>query len=105
MQTRYFFGSIEISDREKTYIDRKLLKCKKLLNHYSDEELSSEIEIERDRRGFWNIVGMIQTPHEQYRVNKKDRDLRRAVDMLERALMKQIKRDREKIRDEKRKRA
>lgn len=96
---RYLFSSTRIDDIEKKYVATKILKCRKLLSHYPDETLTIEVELKQDKKGFWNVKTMIRTPHELYRVSKQDGDLFKAVDMLEEALMKQIRRNKEKIRD------
>lgn len=99
MPIRYLFSSTRIDDTEKKYVATKILKCRKLLRRYPDETLTTEVEIKQDKKGFWNVKTMIQTPHELYRVSKQSSDLFLAVDMLEEALMKQICRNKEKIRD------
>ncbi len=98
MPIRYLFSSM-INDNEKNYVTTKILKCRKLLSNYPDETLTIEVEIEQDKKGFWRVEVMIKTPHELYRASKQDSDLFKAVDMLEEALMKQIRRNKEKIRD------
>ena len=99
MPTRYLFGSVRLSEKEKDYISEKVLKCRKLLSNYSEEELAMEVEVEQDKKGFWRVEVMIKTPHNLFRVSKNDSDLFKAVDIVEEALMKQIRRNKEKIRD------
>ena len=102
MPTRYLFGSVRVNEKEKEYLTKKVSKCRKLLSNYSDEELSLEVEVGQDKKGFWRIEVMIRTPHELFRVSKQDSDLFRAVDKLKDVLMEQIRRSREKIRDRQR---
>jgi ribosomal subunit interface protein len=100
MEIRYFLGDLKLNEREKEYVEKKILKTKKLLKKYSDQELFSEVEVGKDKKGLWKVELMVKTPHELYRVEKKgSHDFMAAVDMAEEAMMKQIRRDREKVRD------
>lgn len=100
MKTRYLLGEGKVRREEKAYVLEKINKLEKLLGNYDPEkELMAEVEIERDRRGFWRLEVMISTPHNKYRVEKKNDSLTEAMDEVEEVLKKQIKRDRKKLKD------
>lgn len=99
---RYFFGSTRVNEQEKEYLTEKVLRCKKLLSNYSKQELSVEVEVEQDKKSFWRVEMMIRTPHELFRVDKRDGDFFKAVDLVSDVLTEQIRRSREKIRDRQR---
>lgn len=104
MEIRYFLGDLKLNEKEKEYVEKKILKTKKLLKKYSDEELFAEIEVRIDKKSFWTVEFMVKTPHELFRADKESSDLMMAADMAEEALMKQIRRNNEKIKDTTRKR-
>jgi ribosomal subunit interface protein len=100
MEIRYLLSGLKLNDREKDYLEKKILKTKKLLGNYSEDELFAEVEVDTDKKGLWRVEFMIKTPHVLYRVEKGgNKDFMMAVDMAEEALMKQIRRGREKVRD------
>lgn len=100
---RYLFNKVKLNDYEKKYIEDKISKTQKLLSHYSENELNGEVEVDLDKRNFFRVEVMIKTPHNLYRVEKTNDTLMNTVDMVEEALMKQIKRNKEKTRDLQRK--
>lgn len=86
--------------QDRAYVQEKIDKLEKLLNGYdAQEELMAEVEFDRDKKGFWRLEVMITTPHNKYRVEKINNVLREAMDEAEEVLKKQIRRDREKIKD------
>lgn len=99
MGIRYLFGSVKLNDGEKEYIERKILKVEKLLRKEKPEEVKINIEVGQDRRLFWKISVNLSTPKKSFRVSKKDSDLFKAVDVTEEALLKQIRRENERVRD------
>jgi ribosomal subunit interface protein len=100
MKTRYLFGEVKVSVGDRNYIEEKIGKIEKLLNGYdSNDELLAEVEANQDKRGFWKLEIMIKTPHNLYRVEKKNNNLTEAMDEVEEVLKKQIRRDKEKVKD------
>lgn len=89
-----------MKQEDKNYVQEKVDKLEKLLNGYdSQDELSVEVEFDQDKRGFWRLEIMIKTPHNLYRVEKKNEIISEAMDEAEEVLKKQIRRDRERIKD------
>ncbi len=95
-------GGTKLNETEKKYIESKIDKTKKLLSGYEENELGGEVELEIDKKGFFRVEVMIRTPHNLYRVEKISDSLMNAVDMMDEALTKQIRREREKTRDTRR---
>lgn len=100
MNKKYKFGEGRVSEKEKDYLEQKLSKIEKLLEGYdSQDELLCEIEFQQDKKGFWYLEIMIQTPHNLYRVEETDSELTCAIDKAETALKKQIIRHKDKTRE------
>ena len=99
MDIQYLFGTAKINDREKGYIEQKITKVERLLGREKPEEVKASVEIDQDKHLFWRISVSVVTPKKVFRVSKKDSDLLQAMDVAEEALMKQIRRKNEKIRD------
>lgn len=97
MDICYLSNTSNISDQEKEYVTKKITKVKKLLSKYKkDDELRIEVELELDKRNFWRVEVIVKTPKDTYRVEKSKHTIREAVDEVEDALMKQIRRNEEK---------
>jgi len=99
MKIRYLSNNIKLDEHEKKYLAEKIKKTEKLLSIYKENELSGEIEVNLDKRGFFRVEIMIKTPHNLFRVDKTGDALMSVADMVEEALMKQIRRKNEKMRD------
>jgi ribosomal subunit interface protein len=99
MNIRYLFGSSVFNDEEKKYLDDKTRKISKLLKNVEADGLRVEVEVEQDKRNFWRVETMVKTPHNSFRAEKNDSNLKKAIDMMEEALMKQIRRKKERTID------
>lgn len=99
MQIRYLTGASKLNESEKEYIEKKAKKTKKLLGEHEPNLLRADLEIKQDKSYFWQIVISAVIPGTKFRVEKTDKDMRRAIDLAEEALMKKIKRAKEKVRD------
>lgn len=104
MEIRYLSGASKLNDMEKNYIEKKAQKTKKLLGEHEPNLLRAEFEIEQDKSGFWKIVMTAIIPGNQFRVEKRDKDMRKAIDFADEALLKKIRRTKEKTRDSLRRR-
>ena len=99
MEMRYLSGAGKINECEKEYLERKISKVNKLLKKEDPNEIRADIEIEQDKRKIWTITATIVISKRSFRVQKKDNNLLKTIDMIEEALMKQIRRQNEKTRD------
>ncbi len=104
MEIRYLAGANKLNEREKEYIEKKARKTKKLLGEYEPNLLRADLEIKQDKSYFWQIIMSAVIPGSTFRVEKKDKDLRRAIDFADEALLKKIRRTKEKVRDSLRRR-
>ncbi len=99
MDVHYFAETTKISEREAEYIKRKIFKVNRLLRKEDPDEVKANIELDQNKRKMWTVSVTIVTPKKSFRVQKNNNDLFKAIDMIEEALMKQIRRQNEKIRD------
>lgn len=104
MEIKYLAGANKLNEMEKAYIEKKAHKTKKLLGEDKKDLVRAELEIEQDKSGFWRIVMSAIVPGETFRVEKKDKDMRKAIDSADEALLKMIRRNKEKVRDNLRRR-
>lgn len=104
MEIKYLSGVSKLNDKEKEYIEKKAHKTKKLLGEYEPSLLRAELEIKQDKSGFWDIIMTAIIPGNQFRVEKRDKDMRKAIDFADEALLKKIRRTKEKTRDNLRRR-
>lgn len=96
---RYLSGVAKINEREAEYFERKISKVDKLLKKEDPNEIRADIEIDQDKRKVWTVTVTITTSKKSFRVQKKNNDLFKTIDVIEEALMKQIRRQNEKTRD------
>ncbi|MBT3356367.1 HPF/RaiA family ribosome-associated protein [bacterium] len=104
MEIKYLSGASKLNESEKGYIEKKAQKTKKLLGEHEPNLLRAEFEIRQDKSGFWQIVMSAVIPGSKFRVEKKDKDMRKAIDSADEALLKKIRRSKEKKRDSLRRR-
>jgi ribosomal subunit interface protein len=96
-------NDIKLREDEKKYLSDKLKKVEKLLSGYNDNEVNGEVEVALDKKGFFRVEFMIKTPRDLYRSEKISDTMMNAADQAEEALRKQIRRNKEKAVDAKRK--
>lgn len=100
MRTKYKFSEGNIAQKDMEYIEGRLEKLDKLLSNYDgDAEILCEVEINKDKKDFWNIEIILQTPHKLYRAEETNQVLTEAFDKTEEMLKKQILRDKKRIKD------
>ncbi len=105
MEIRYLTGAEKLNESEKEYIEKKARKSKKLLGDYEPNLLRADLEIKQDKSYFWQIVMSAVIPGVTFRVEKKDKDMKKAIDLADEALLKKIRRTKEKVRDSLRRRS
>ncbi len=99
MEIRYLFNSVKLNDAEKSYLEQKAERIGKLLKNYSENELTYEVEVAQDKKGFFTVEIMIKTPHNLYRARKSDKNLMNATDQADEAMKAQIRRDKDKVKE------
>jgi ribosome-associated translation inhibitor RaiA len=103
LKIKFSFNGNEVRQEERAYFEEKVEKMKKLLPSGKDKESIVEIGIKRDKKGFWELDFSLDSSYELYRATEKDRNLREAMDRIEEVIKKQLRRDKEKVFDLRRK--
>jgi ribosomal subunit interface protein len=102
MEIRYLFNSVRLNEQEKMEMEERFERIEKLFSNYKDNELKAEVELSVDKKGFFRTEIMIKTPHNLYRADKQDRSLMNSLDATQEAIIKQIRRDKDKMISEQR---
>ncbi len=105
MEIKYLFRDLKLNDYEKEYLEKKVARVEKLLSEYQGDEIRAEVEVEKDKKSFFRTEITIKTSHNHFRTDKRKKELFESIDVASDALMRQIRREREKLRDERKKRA
>jgi ribosomal subunit interface protein len=101
MRVNYAFQA-QPTDQERDYLEDKVAKVGKLLDAKQDDELMVDVEVSQNRHNFWRAEIMVTTPHWKFRSEKEQPTFVEAVDGAKEALMKQIRREKERVRDDRR---
>jgi ribosome-associated translation inhibitor RaiA len=102
MRKRYYFGEEKINEEEKNYIEKRLDKFREMLNgnkEYDEDELFLDFRLNKDKKGFWNMEVVFDTPNNSYRASKQDKTITEAFDLVQEAIKKQIRRDKGRWQD------
>lgn len=99
MQTKFLLNGLKLHQNEQDYLEERIQKAKRLIPNFDEEQVFPEIEVQKDKKGFWRVELMIKTPYNLYRADKTAKTLLGAADQTEEALTKQIRRKRDKIKD------
>lgn len=92
---RMFFKGLEIDDRTKKYIEKRLGKIRKPLDNIT----KIEIEIDLDKKGKFRAEIMVKTPYELYRSEETTESVEGSIDIVCGELYSQIMKDKEKLID------
>lgn len=92
---RLFFKSLKIDERTENYIRKRLVTIEKILNKI----LRVEVEIDLDKKGKFRVEVMVKTPYNLYRAEEITQSIEGSIDAVENELKNQIRKDKEKIRD------
>lgn len=95
MNTRFLFKGIEIDDRTKEYVLKRLERIEKLV----DPVTEFEVEIERDKKGKFRVEIMAKTPHNLYRAEETTESVEGSTDGVIDELEVQIDKKKNRNRD------
>lgn len=95
LNLRLFAKNVNLDDRTKDYILKRIQKMEKFLK----KSLEYEVEVSMDKKGKFYVEIMIQTPYKLYRVSEISESVEGSVDLAVEVMQKQIVRDKDKIRD------
>lgn len=95
MSTRFLFKGVEVEDRTRDYVTKRLGRLEKLV----DAASRFETEIDKDKKGKFRVEVMVHTPHQLYRAEETTESIEGSVDVVVDELEIQIVRDKERVRD------
>ena len=95
MNTRFLFKSVDLDERTKDYILKRLERVVKLVDPISE----FGIEVERDKKGKFRVEIMVNTPHNLYRAEDTTVSVEGSTDLVIDELEVQIDKRKTKNRD------
>ncbi len=95
MQIQFLFTNVQIDERTKDYIQKRIERLEKIL----DKVLKTDVELEMDKKGFFRAEIMIETPNDLYRAEEITKSIEGSIDIAVDELWQQIERDKEKRQD------
>ncbi|HAT73502.1 MAG: Ribosomal subunit interface protein [Candidatus Moranbacteria bacterium GW2011_GWF2_36_839] len=95
LNLRWFCKNIELDDRIKDYIVKRIQKMEKFLK----KSLEYEVEVSMDKKGKFYVEVMIKTPYKLYRATEISESVEGSTDMIIEDLQKQITKDKSKLKD------
>jgi ribosomal subunit interface protein len=93
MNIRYLFRGVNVDDRTREYIEKRLKTLEKLLNKI----LRIEVEVDMDKKGKFRVEVMVKTPYKMYRSEEISESIEGAIDVAEGEIRDQIFKDKGKI--------
>lgn len=95
MNTRFLFKGVEIDERTRGYILKRLERVEKLV----DPVTEFEVEIEQDKKGKFRVEIMVKTPHNLYRAEETTESIEGSTDKVIDELEAQIDKKKNRNRD------
>ena len=95
MNARFLVRGVEIDDRTKDYILKRLERVEKLL----DKVTEFEVEVSKDKKGKFRVEVMANTPHHLYRAEDTTESIEGSTDMVMDELEMQIAKIKTRNRD------
>ena len=99
LKTKFNFGGNDLAIEEREYIEEKIKKMKKLLPSGKEKETLVEVEIKKDKKGFWEIDFLLDDSYELFRATENNQSLMDAMDQIEESIKKQLKKNKGKMTD------
>ena len=93
MNIRYLYKNVNVDENTKQYIEKRLRKLEKLLKKI----IKVEVEIDRDKKGFFRVEVMIKDNKQLYRAEETTKTIEASVDIVVDELKRQIRREKEKM--------
>ncbi len=95
MNVRFLSKGLEMDDRTKDYILKRLERLEKLVDPVSE----FEVEVDMDKKGKFRVEVMIKTPHTLYRAEDTTESVEGSIDIAVDELEIQIVRGKNRFRD------
>ncbi|EKE21256.1 MAG: hypothetical protein ACD_7C00302G0010 [uncultured bacterium] len=93
MNIKYLYKNITIDDKQREYIEKRLVPLAKL----TENILKTEIELDMDKKGLYRIEVMIHTPRDMFRAEETTASVEGSIDLVAEELRTQMTRKKEKI--------
>jgi len=90
---RMMCKKVDMDERTEDYIYKRISK----LGKFSDKILEYEVEISMDKKGLFRAEIMARTPYELYRAEETSESIEGSVDIAVEEISQQIKKDKNKI--------
>ena len=75
---RFLFNGVEIDERTREYIEKRLSSLDKL----NDKIMQTEVEIQLDKKGKFRVEVMIHTPRNKFRAENTTESIEASTDMV-----------------------
>lgn len=95
MKTRFLFKGVDIDERTREYILKRLARIEKLVDPVSEYS----IEIDQNKQGKFRVEIMVKTPHNLYRAEETTMSVEGSTDIAIDELEAQIDKKKNKNRD------
>lgn len=95
MNMRFLFKGVDIDQRTREYILKRLERIEKLVDPVSE----FEVEIDKDKKGKFRVEVMIKTPHTLYRAAETTVSIEGSTDIVIDELESQVAKEKTKRRD------
>jgi ribosomal subunit interface protein len=95
LNLRLFCKNVDLDNRTKDYIVKRLQKTEKFLK----KSLAYEVEVAMDKKGKFSVEIMVQTPYQLYRATEVSESVEGSADMAIAELQGQIVKDLDRLRD------
>lgn len=95
MNMRFLFKGVDIDERTKEYILKRLVRIEKLVDPVSE----FSIEIDQDKKGKFRVEVMVKTPHNLYRAEETTVSIEGSTDVVIDELEAQIDKKKNRNRD------
>ena len=90
---RYLYRGVEVDERTKEYIEKRLVALDKLLENITQVE----IEIDMDKKGKFRVEVMVKTPRDLFRAENTTESIEGSYDLAMDELQVQITRLKDKL--------
>ncbi|MDP2838024.1 MAG: ribosome-associated translation inhibitor RaiA [Candidatus Moranbacteria bacterium] len=98
MKTRFLFKGVNIDDRTRDYIVKRLGRIEKLV----DPVTQFEVEVGQNKQGKFRVEIMVKTPHDLHRAEETTLSIEGSTDIVIDELENQIGKKKNRSRDLKR---
>ena len=95
MTMRFLFRGIEIDEKTRDYILKRIGRIEKLV----DIVTIFEVEVSQDKKGKFRVEIMVKTPHDLYRAEETTESIEGSTDMVIDELEGQITKKKNKLHD------